>query len=103
MDTNELKQDEALQSTTIELTNQFTQELGDYCDKRVPPLLDNSTYAASCSALLIALTRQLGRAAAAFGQANKQPEEDVRTMVIRMFNKNYDLSLEAMGQGETVQ
>jgi hypothetical protein len=104
MTDEDLAQDERVQSRSIELTNQYTQELGDYCDKRVPPLLDNTEYALSCSSLLIALTRQLGRCAAAFGAANGQTPEDVRTLVFRMFNMNYDRALAAMnGEGETVQ
>jgi hypothetical protein len=103
MTDHELKDDAKLQQRSLDLTNQFTSELGDYCDQRVPPLLSNSDYAASASALLIALTRQLGRCAAAFGRVNNQPDDDVRTLVIRMFNNNFDRSLDAMGAEETVQ
>jgi hypothetical protein len=96
--------DQLLQSRAIALTNQFTNELGEYCDAHVSPLLSNAEYAASCSSLLIALSRQLGRCAAAFGKANMQSEEDVRTLVFRMFNKNYDIAMAAIGaEGETVQ
>lgn len=98
-----IEADETLQDRAIILTNQFTNELTAYCDERVPPVLGNSEYAAACSSLLIALSRQLGRTAAAFGQANNQNADDIRVMVMRMFNTNYDRALAAMGQGETVQ
>ena len=96
--------EDRMQTRTIELTNQFTTELTDYCDTRVPPLLDNAEYAASCSALLISLTRQLGRCAAAFGAANNQKADDVRVMVTRMFNTNFDRAAEALSsEGQAVQ
>lgn len=95
--------DDYIQTRSLELTARFTAELTEYCDKRVPALLDNAEYAAACSALLIALTRQLGRAAAAFGTANRQDPADIATMVVRMFNTNHQRSLAAIGEGETVQ
>jgi hypothetical protein len=99
---SELRDDETLQARTTELTDKFTGELTAYCDERVPAMLSNSEYAAACSALLISLSRQLGRTAAAFAVANQQEPQDVRTMVLRMVGTNFDRSLDAIGQNETV-
>jgi hypothetical protein len=95
--------DEDFQQRSIELTNEYTAELTKYCDDRVPPMLDNAEYAARCSALLISMTRQLGRCAAAFAKANNQDQQDVAVMIARMFNKNHQQAIDALGEGETVQ
>lgn len=104
MTDDQLQAEETFQQRSIALTEEYSNELEAYVDERVPPVLDNTEYAARCSSLLIALTRQLARAAAAMGQANGQDELEVRTVVMGMFNRNYDRALKSLaGEGSTVQ
>lgn len=71
------------------LTADYTKEIGDLVDSKVPPILDNQTYAARTSALVIALTRSLARAAAAFGEAQNQDSDAVGGLILQLFTKTH--------------
>jgi hypothetical protein len=87
-----------------DLAEQYTDELNAFVDKLVPPILDDMEYAARCSALLIALNRQLARCASAFGLANGVEQAAIRAIVLGQFDRNYRLCLDAIdGAGATVQ
>lgn len=77
-----------LQEHTSDLVDEYTGELGLWLDSKVPPILLNGEYAARTSALLIALSRQIGRVAAAFGSAQNVDDEEVGKMCVAMFTKH---------------
>src|SRR5512139_76389 len=80
-----LAQAQSIHEHTSDLVDEYTAEITAWADEKVPPILTNSEYAARTSALVIALSRQLGRAAAAFGEAQQCPSEEVGQMVVTMF------------------
>lgn len=98
--TVEINEDVAFQERSIALTEQYTNEFGQIIDREVPMTLSNAEYGARTSSLLIALTRQLARCAAAFGHANGQSPDDVQIMVMKMFGTNYNRAMEALTTGE---
>jgi len=72
-----------------DLTDDYTKELAEWTDGKVPPLTSNPEYAARTSALMIALSRNLARAAAAFGESQNVEAEEVVAMVVKMFVTNH--------------
>jgi hypothetical protein len=66
--------------------------------------LANDEYAARCSALLIALNRELARCAAAFGEVHQIDPAEIMTLVAEQFSKNHVHALNALrGEGSSVQ
>jgi hypothetical protein len=92
------------QEHTNSLTDEYSQKLDVFVNEIVPPILGNAEYAARCSALLIALNRQLARCAASFGEVHKVSSEDMINLVFAQFHRNFRISLQAVeGAGEAVQ
>ena len=92
-----------MQQHTSGLVEAYTAEITEWADAKVPPILTNAEYAARTSALLIALSRQLGRAAAAFGEAQSVSADEVGELVVSMFAKHHTQSLQAIEIKETIQ
>ena len=93
-----------IQERSSTLVDEYSQKLDAFVNEIVPPVLDNAEYAARCSALLIALNRQLARCAASFGEVHGVSAEDMLELVRAQFIKNYRISLAAVeGAGESVQ
>lgn len=94
---------EAVERST-DLTDQYTLALDGWVNERVPTCLSNEEYAARCSALMIALNRQLARCAAAFGQANNVEPDAIRTLILGQLSRNYRTCIDALeGKGSAVQ
>jgi hypothetical protein len=86
------------------LQEEYTEQLGKFVDEIVPPVLDNAEYAARCSALLVALNRQLARCAASMGDVHGIEPAQMAKLVIEQFIGNHNLSLAALqGQGPRLQ
>ena len=86
------------------LTDDYAQKLDAFVDELVPPVLDNAEFAARCSALLIALNRQLARCAASFGEVHLVSPEAMEALVFGQFRRNFRISHDALeGAGEAVQ
>jgi hypothetical protein len=98
-----------MQDKVQELSLAYSKEIGAWCDDKVPPILGNADYAARTSALVIALTRELARAAAAYGEAQDQDSETVGGLILALFTKNHIQALETIEaarqveKGETIQ
>lgn len=89
---------------TAELADNFTNELGSWLRERLPILMSNSEFAATSSALMIALNRKLADAVVAFGETHGVDPAELDLLVIQMFQKNHVFALEAArGMYETVQ
>jgi uncharacterized protein (DUF2267 family) len=90
-----------------DLVDEYTAEMTKWADSKVPPILNNADYADRTSALMIALTRQFARAAAAFGEAHQVDPEKVAEAVVKMFANDHVQALTAIRIGneivETVQ
>lgn len=94
----------AMMDRSQDLTQQYTVDLDAYVNEHVPITLDNAEYAARCSALMIALNRQLARCAVAFGESNNVTPEAIKTLVGGQFMRNYRMCLDAIqGEGQTAQ
>lgn len=86
------------------LTDDYSQRLDAFVNEIVPPVLENTEYAARCSALLIALNRQLARCAASFGEVHQVSPEDMTNLVFGQFVRNFRISRASLeGAGEVVQ
>lgn len=86
-----------------ELKADYTQRLDAFANELVPPALSNSEYAARCSALLTALNRELARCAASFGEVHQIDPEDMQTLVVMQFRRNFAHCHAALeGAGEKV-
>lgn len=57
-----------VQDRASELADRFTNELGDWVRERIPVLMGDMEFAATSSALMIALNRKLAECAVAFGE-----------------------------------
>lgn len=79
---------DALTERSVELTAEYTRRLDAVVNDLVPPTLSNSEYAARCSALLIAINRELARCAAAFCSAHGVMPEEFATVVHDQFDLN---------------
>lgn len=85
-------------------TDEYSQRLDGFVNELVPPVLMNDEYAARCSALLIALNRQLARCAASFSQVHAVEPSEMLNLVFAQFHRNFRISLGALeGAGEAVQ
>lgn len=94
----------AVVSRSTELVEEYTDHLTSFVNGLVPPFLDNAEYAARTSALMIALNRQLGRCATAFGEAHGVSPEQMIELVVAQFVKNMAVCAEAVeGEGVTRQ
>lgn len=94
----------AVVSRSTDLVEEYTDQLTAFVNGLVPPFLDNAEYAARTSALMIALNRQLGRCATAFGNAHDVSPEDMIKLVIAQFVKNMAVCADAVeGEGATRQ
>lgn len=96
-------QSETVQERASGLTDEYAQKLDAFVNEIVPPVLDNAEYAARCSALLIALNRQLARCAASFGEVHQVSPEDMTNLVFAQFIRNFRISREVLdGAGQMV-
>ena len=91
-----------MQAHTSDLTDTYSAEITEWADAKVPPLLGNGEYAARCSALMISLARQLGRAAAAFGEANAVDPQEVGELVTKMVVSSHVKALDALNVAKVV-
>lgn len=83
-----------------DLTDSYSQKLDVFVNELIPTMLDNSEYAARCSALMIALNRQLARCAASFGEVHEVSYEEMTELVFAQFIRNFRISRQALeGQG----
>ena len=83
-----------------DLTAEYTRQLDEFASGLVPPMLSNAEYAARCSALMIALNRELARCAVAFGEAHGITAEQMKALVIGQFQRNYATASAAVrGEG----
>jgi hypothetical protein len=95
---------DAIKERSVDLVEEYSAELTAFVDKLVPSLLANDEYAARCSALLIALNRELARCAAAFGEVHQIDPAEIMTLVAEQFSKNHVHALNALrGEGSSVQ
>ena len=78
-----------IQERAVCLTDEYARKLDLFVNEIVPPVIDNAEYAARCSALLIALNRQLARCAASFGEVHKVSAEDMTNLVFAQFVRNF--------------
>lgn len=103
----EITADEAIERIGIraeELKDDYTRQLDEFTDKIVPKTLSNSEYAARCSALMTALNRQLARCAASFGEVHGVDIDEMQTVVVLAFRRNFAICHAALeGAGESVQ
>lgn len=89
---------------SADLVEEYTDQLTAFVNRLVPPFLDNAEYAARTSALMIALNRQLGRCATAFGNTHGVAPEQMIELVVAQFVKNMAVCAEAVeGDGATRQ
>lgn len=106
-DTLEITPDEAINrigERAEELKADYTERLDAFANELVPPMLSNSEYAARCSALLTALNRELARCAASFGQVQGIDIEEMQTLVVLAFRRNFAICHAALdGAGDSVQ
>lgn len=79
-----------------ELKAEYTQRLDAFANDLVPPMLSNSEYAARCSALLTALNRELARCAASFGEVHQVDPEEMQTLVVMAFRRNFAICRAAL-------
>lgn len=95
---------EGITERTDELADDYTRDLSEFVDKLVPTTLDNAEYAARCSALMIALNRNLARCAASFGEVHQVATEEMVQLVAAQFSRYHVLCLNALrGDGSTTQ
>lgn len=92
-----------MQYRVQELSLAYSKEIGAWCDAKVPKILGDADYAARTAALVIALTRELARAAAAFGEAQKQDSEAVGGMILALFTKNHIQALDTIEAAREVE
>lgn len=92
-----------MKEKVAELTAEYTRELGEICDAKVPKVIGNSEYAARTSALMIALVRQTARAAAAFGEAQGQDGDAVGALILALFTKNHIEALQAIEMSKKLE
>lgn len=86
------------------LKAEYTEKLDAFTNEIVPPMLSNSEYAARCSALMTALNRELARCAASFGEVHGVDPEEMQTLVVLAFRRNFAICHAALdGAGESVQ
>lgn len=91
---------DTIQERSAELTDEYARRLDEFVNEIVPPVLGNAEYAARCSALLIALGRQLARCAASFGEVHRIDQAQMIDVVTAQFRRNYAISIAALeGQG----
>ena len=87
-----------------ELSEEYSRQLDRFINDLVPVTLTNTEYAARCSALLIALNRQLARCAVVFGEVHGVGREDMTALMFGQFRKNYDICRNLIeGAGQPVQ
>lgn len=95
---------ESVKERSSELVEEYSAKLTEFTDSLVPSHLMNDEYAARCSALLIALNRQLARCAAAFGEVHQIEPEEIMQLVADLFSQNHIKALNALrGEGGAVQ
>lgn len=95
---------EEITSRSSDLADDYTAKLDAFVSDLLPAFLDNAEYTARSSALMIALNRQLGRCAAAFGDVHGVSVEDMTALVNGQFANNFRICREAVeGKGATVQ
>jgi hypothetical protein len=95
---------DSVQERARTLTDDYSQRLDEFVNEIVPPVLDNAEFAARCSALLIALNRQLARCAASFSEVHHVEQSEMVELVFGQFHRNFRISLAALeGAGEAVQ
>jgi hypothetical protein len=93
-----------VQDRAKELTDSYSQMLDKFVNDLIPPTLENAEFAARCSALLIALNRQLARCAASFSGVHHVEPDEMVNLVFGQFHRNFRISLSALeGAGEPVQ
>lgn len=87
-----------------QLSQDYTQHLDEMVNKMVPRTLSNEEYAARCGALMIALSRELGRCAATFGETHEIEPEQIIDVVQMLFSNHYATCLQVIrGEAQTVQ
>jgi hypothetical protein len=94
---------DAIKERSADLVEEYSVALTAFIDKLVPSMLTNSEYAARCSALLIALNRQLARCAAAFGEVHGIDPQEVMKLIAEQFSQNHIRALNALREGGTLQ
>lgn len=95
---------EGITERAEDLAEDYTRDLSEFVDKLVPKTLANAEYAARCSALMIALNRNLARCAAAFGEVHEIKPEEMVQLVAGQFSRYHVMCLNALrGEGSTTQ
>jgi hypothetical protein len=98
-----MSETETVEGRAKDLTDAYSQKLDAFVNELVPTVLDNREYAARCSALLIALNRQLARCAASFGEVHQVTPDDMTNLVFAQFVRNLGISWGALdGAGQRV-
>lgn len=92
-----------VQDRAVDLADKFTNELGDFVRERIPLIMGNMEFAATSSALMIALNRKLAECAVAFGETHGIDATEIDLLVIQQFQQNHVRALEAARSIETVQ
>lgn len=86
-----------------QLSGDYTEHLDEMVNKMVPTTLSNDEYAARCGALMIALSRELARCAATFGETHELDPEQINEVVAMLFSNHYSHCLAVIrGEGQTV-
>jgi hypothetical protein len=96
---------DSVQDRATELSEEYSQRLDEFVNDIIPPVLMNDEYAARCSALLIAINRQLARCAASFGEVHQVSAEEMTNLVVGQFVRNFRISreaLEGLGAGQAI-
>ena len=89
---------------SAQLSQDYSEHLDGIIDAMVPKTLSNEEFVSRCTALMIALNRELARCAAAFGETHEIEPELMMQLVGAQFVKNYGVCLAAIrGEGQTVQ
>lgn len=92
-----------VQDRSEQLAEAFTAELGSWIRERIPPLMTDAEFAATSSAMMIALNRKLAECAVAFGETHGVDAVELDMMVIKLFQLNHSRALDAARKAMTVQ
>ena len=84
--------------TTEEKIEEVSADLTQFVNERVIPGMPDTEFVSVCSALMIALNRQLARCAASFGEVNGVDQDTMTTLVRGQFDNHYAQALAALRQ-----
>lgn len=95
---------ETISGRASTLADDYTAKLDEMVNGMVPKTLSNHEYAARCGGLMIALSRELARCAATFGETHEIGPQEMIDITGLMFTNHYKVCLDAIrGEGQTVQ